>query len=134
MKFRKAHSIAVIDDDEGMRLLLCDFLQRRGFDALPFGSGQEFLQSDAPWRVALILSDLQLGKESGLDVLNEINRRQSNIPFVLMTCYGCEQELPVTAADVTAILRKPFKLSEVEQVIVNALSLGVPENLSLLNG
>lgn len=81
-----AQSILVVDDDELLNALFCQFLQSKGFKTLfaySLHSAVEIVKADAD--VDLILLDYQLGDGNGLDFLAEINCHPlPNKPPVIM--------------------------------------------------
>lgn len=65
--------ILVVDDDPGARLLLRTIMERRGFEVIEAGSGEEALAE--VHRAALVTLDLRMDGMHGLDVLKQIRAR-----------------------------------------------------------
>ncbi len=79
-------TVLIIEDDARMRRVLELVLRGEGYDLLLAGSGEEglrLLQQHPP--LDLILTDLQLGTLSGLDVLDHVTRLRLDVPVVILT-------------------------------------------------
>jgi len=81
--------IAVIDDDEAVRLSTSDLLQRLGFDVKLFKSGDAFLESGSFEGIDCILLDLQMPGRDGLAVLRALAERdEPPPPALVLTAHG----------------------------------------------
>jgi two-component system OmpR family response regulator len=72
--------ILVVDDDPGIREVLCDYLGQHGYEARSAASAAEMDRSLASGRTDLIVLDLMMPGEDGLSVV----RRLSGTPPVVM--------------------------------------------------
>ena len=104
--------ILVVDDDREIRTLLRDYLEKNGFKATAVADGQETRRALERTRFDLIVLDLMLPHESGLEICREL-RTRSDIPIVMLTALGEEVDrivgLEVGADD---YLAKPFSPGE----------------------
>ena len=73
-----------MDDDPDMRRMIVDFLLDNGLRATGIFEGQELERQLARDDLALVLLDLRLGAQSGLDLLREI-RARSDLPVIIVT-------------------------------------------------
>jgi len=107
-----AAHILVVDDDREIRTLLCGYLEKNGFRATAVGDGQETRGALERARYDLIVLDLMLPHESGLDICRAL-RASSDIPIIMLTALGEEVDrvvgLEVGADD---YLAKPFSPRE----------------------
>jgi FixJ family two-component response regulator len=77
--------VAIVDDEETVRVALERLLRNRGIDAEVFASGEKFLQSlDFCWPDCVIL-DLQIPEASGFDVVSRMAAAGVQIPIVALT-------------------------------------------------
>lgn len=108
---RQPH-ILVVDDDREIRRLLCDFLERNGFAATAVADGQETRRTLGQARFDLVVLDLMLPRESGLDICREV-RATSDLPVIMLTALGDEVDR-VVGFEVGAddYLTKPFSPRE----------------------
>ena len=63
-----AHRILVVDDDPGIREVLCDYLVLHGYDAVGAASAAEMDRALAPQTPDLIVPDLMMPGDDGLSV------------------------------------------------------------------
>lgn len=79
--------ILVIDDDEVIRLLLMEVLQREGFEVIWAVNGREGLQLAEQERPDLILLDVMMPVMNGFDCLQSLRALPSNetLPIVMLT-------------------------------------------------
>jgi two-component system OmpR family response regulator len=104
--------ILVIDDDREIRDLLAKFLERNKFRVTAARDGREARRAWAGGHYQLVVLDLMLPGESGLDLARWL-RTQSNVPIVMLTAMGEETDriigLELGADD---YLAKPFNPRE----------------------
>jgi DNA-binding response OmpR family regulator len=108
----KRAKIGIVDDEEGMRDALVALLSENQFDPIPMESSADFAVIRRSVDLDLVLIDLQLKGESGLELAMDI-RRNSDLPIVMLTGRGDETDkivgLEVGADD---YLLKPFNPRE----------------------
>ena len=82
-------TVFVVDDDISVRKGLGRLLKASGYVVETFGSAHEFLQTapDCPGPVCLIL-DVKMPGLSGLDLQNELQKREHAMPIVFITGHG----------------------------------------------
>ena len=103
-------TIAVIDDDEGMRVSLDGLLRSLGYRTALFDSAEAFLSSGADGAILCVISDVAIpGGMSGLELARLLAQDRPEIPLILMSgCAekSCHQEAKALGVD--ALLAKPF--------------------------
>jgi two-component system, OmpR family, response regulator len=107
-----AAHILVVDDDREIRTLLREYLEKNGFRATAVADGNETRRALERGRFDLVVLDLMLPHESGLDICRAL-RASSDIPVIMLTALGEEVDrvvgLEVGADD---YLAKPFSPRE----------------------
>jgi len=80
-------SILLVEDEAGLRELYEDELQKAGYLVFAVGNGEEGLSIAASRLPSIILLDVMLPGQSGLDVLAilKANQKTANIPVVMMS-------------------------------------------------
>ncbi len=105
-------NILVVDDDREIRTMLGDYLEKNGFSATAVGDGKETRRALEQTNYDLIVLDLMLPHESGLEICREL-RTKSEVPIIMLTALGEEVDrivgLEVGADDYMA---KPFSPRE----------------------
>ena len=101
--------ILVVDDENRMRKLVKDFLQRENFEVLEAGDGSEALDVFfAHQDIALIILDVMMPKMDGWQVCREI-RSYSKVPIIMLTARSEERdELLGFELGVDEYITKPF--------------------------
>jgi len=86
-----AKSILVVEDEMKIARLVRDYLENAGFDVVVTGDGEAALASVRGARPDLVVLDLGLPGQDGLDVTREL-RRSSGLPIVMLTARGDEAD------------------------------------------
>ena len=112
-------SILVVEDDAGLREALCDTLSLANYQVVPAQSAEQGLQLLKEHKVSLLISDVQMGAMSGLDLLKTVKLNYPSLPVLMMTAYANVNDA-VTAIRHGAVdyLAKPFS----PEVLVNMVS------------
>jgi FixJ family two-component response regulator len=108
----------VIDDEEPVRVSLGKLLRAIGFETRTFESALAFLASDAVGADACLLLDLRMPGMSGVDLIDELRRREQAMPTIIMTGhtdYRSQQRLE--AFDLLGFLEKPFTVEQLQEVL-----------------
>jgi two-component system cell cycle response regulator DivK len=110
-----------VEDDAANRMLVRDFLQFHGYQVVEVIDGDEALAATEQEQPDLILMDIRLPHVSGLQVtrLIKASAQLRSIPVIALTSLassgvGSREAL---AAGCDAYLRKPYKPSELLQLI-----------------
>jgi two-component system, OmpR family, response regulator len=101
--------ILVVDDDAVVRQTLTNYLEEHNVPAASVSSRQDLSRHLEKAHPSLILLDLRLGQEDGLDVLKEI-RSHSNVPIIIITGHSREEVDRLVGLELGAddYLAKPF--------------------------
>lgn len=81
-------AVLIVDDDLGTRLTFVATLRQAGIAATSCASGQQALDAVTQSDFDLVLLDLKLGDENGLDVLPVIHRIRRETPIVVLTGFA----------------------------------------------
>ena len=84
-------AVLIVDDDLGTREMFVTTLRVAGIAATTCESGQQAVDAVSQNDFDLILIDLLLGGENGLDVLQVIHRMRRETPIVVLTGFGSIQ-------------------------------------------
>jgi len=119
-----AMKILVVDDDQESRDLLCEVLEANGYAACAVADGaaaREALSRDGEYRI--VIADLQMPQESGLELLRKLRQQNSQHHIILMSSFmsGAEKKA-AQALGACALLDKPFQLSELLQTVAGLVA------------
>jgi PAS domain S-box-containing protein len=83
--------VVIADDDEGLRWVICSWLETHGLTTLGVGSGAEAIAAMQQHRDCLLLLDYYLSDMDGRQVIDKLNALGIAVPFVVMTGNGDER-------------------------------------------
>ena len=115
-------AILVVDDERSMRDYLEILLRKAGHEVVAVGALGPAREALAQRELDLVITDLKLGNESGLDLLRHISAAHLEAVAVVMTAFAeLETELEAQRLGAFLYLRKPFKNDEVLLVCDRAI-------------
>ena len=107
--------IYLVEDDESIRELVVYTLNSQGMEAEGFGCPSDFWKALDKKLPDLILLDIMLPEESGLDILKRLRKRgdTGGLPIAMLTAKGSEYDT-VLGLDSGAddYIPKPFRMME----------------------
>ena len=111
----------IVDDDRSIRWVLEKALAREGIAYQSFSSAYEVLQALASSQPQVLISDIRMPGESGLQLLNQVKDRYPHLPVIIMTAYS-DLESAVSAFQGGAFeyLPKPFDVDHALALIRRA--------------
>ena len=122
--------ILVVDDDQESRELLCEVLAANGYAPYAVADGvaaRQVLHQDTGYRI--VIADLQMPLESGLELLRKLRQEKSGHEVILMSSFMSPAEVKAAKAlGVHALLDKPFQLNELLQTVAE---LAAPDSIGI---
>ncbi|MBQ7901818.1 MAG: response regulator transcription factor [Clostridia bacterium] len=104
-----------VEDDANIRKLVCYALAKEGYQVQGFALPSEFWAQIAKETPKLILLDIMLPEQDGLQILSKLQNdsRYSNIPVIMLTAMNSEFDR-VNGLDMGAddYISKPFGMTE----------------------
>lgn len=119
-----SNTILVVEDDAGLREALIDTLEMSGIACVAAESAEQAMVLLKKSEFSLVVSDVQMGAMSGLDLLRSIKLNYPELPVLMMTAYATIDDA-VEAMRLGAIdyMAKPFA----PEVLLNMVSRYLPE-------
>jgi two-component system, response regulator, stage 0 sporulation protein F len=110
--------ILIVDDQNGIRVLLMEVFSNEGYDTYQASNGKlalEIVRTNPP---DLILLDMKIPGMDGLEILKHIKQINPSIKVIMMTAYG-ELDMIKEATDHGALMHftKPFDIDELRQAV-----------------
>lgn len=100
--------ILVVDDDPDMRQMMTQFLQQNGSIALPAADEAEVRSHIDGGRVDLVLLDVMLGDENGLEICRRL-RLEQDVPIIMVSALSADhQRMEGYAVGADDYIAKPF--------------------------
>ncbi len=119
-----SYKIAIIDDEVSICEMLKYFFEKRGYEVDTYNSGVEFLDifKKEPKKYSLVILDLMLPRENGLDILQKIKQKNQDLNVIIITAYGTienvKEALKLGAFD---FIEKPFDMEIFASVVDKAI-------------
>lgn len=119
----KTH-ILIIDDDESLGKVVSHQLKQMGYRVSVAHSGHAGLETFDQNVIDLVLLDLQMPDMHGMQVLDQIRKKDRDVPVIIITAYGTIENA-VDACDKGAddYLTKPFAKEQLRFTIEKVLRL-----------
>ena len=116
-------TLLIIEDEERMRRLLELVLRQEGYELLLADSGEDGIrQLNNDSRIDLVVTDLQLGRTSGLDILEAAKRVLPGVPVLIITGFGTvKSAVEAMQKGAYDYISKPVDHDELKIVIARAL-------------
>ncbi|HTJ96880.1 MAG TPA: nitrogen regulation protein NR(I) [Rhodocyclaceae bacterium] len=120
----------IIDDDRSIRWVFEKALARDGIAYRSFGSANEALAAldsgDVP---QVVVSDIRMPGQSGLDLLRHIKAHYPDIPAIIMTAYSdLESAVAAFQGGAFEYLPKPFDVDQAVELVRRALEQSARED------
>jgi len=117
-----AHSVLIVDDEEGIRHSLSSILSEEGYSVEAVPSGEECLARLATTHFDVILLDIWLPKMDGIETLERM-RQQGHYPMVVMISGHGNIETAVRATKLGAFdfIEKPLSIEKTTRSVRNAI-------------
>lgn len=84
--------ILVVDDESSIRLLYSEELADEGYEVDTAGTASDAAEKLLGGEYDLMVLDIKLKNESGLDLLQKIVRDRHDLPVVLCTAFSCYKD------------------------------------------
>jgi two-component system response regulator FixJ len=110
--------VFVIDDEEPVRLSLAKLLRAMGFPTRIFPTAAAYLESDAIAEPGCLLLDLRMPGMSGIDLIEELHRRDLHVPTIVMTGHTDMKSVQrLEAFPLIGFLEKPFSVDQLRELL-----------------
>jgi len=119
----EAHTLLVIEDDPASRHLIKEILEPTRARVITAGDGKEAIDAlENGHPISLILMDLQLPDQNGLELTQRIKKNHPDLPVIAQTAYAMRQDRQkAIAAGCDDYLSKPLKAEQLLKKINNLL-------------
>lgn len=116
--------LLVVDDDNETRQMLTQFLQQNGTIALPAASEADIRRHLDTGRIDLILLDVMLGDENGLEICARL-RSEQDVPIIMVSALSADhQRMSGYEVGADDYIAKPFNpkllLARIKAVLARA--------------
>jgi FixJ family two-component response regulator len=101
--------VAIVDDDDSMRIALHGLMKAVGLPAQAFASAEKFLESGQQRQASCLIADIRMPGISGLELQAKLNAERCKIPTIFITAHGDSvMRMQALRAGAVEFLAKPF--------------------------
>ncbi len=124
--------VLVVDDSAAIRKILQRVLRQTGIEIrtiLEAGDGQEAIELLKAHKPALILTDINMPKMDGLQLLAAVKAAEEwrHIPVVMITTEGGETKVgEAVKLGAAGYVRKPFTADQIKEKLADFLEPALP--------
>lgn len=120
-------SVWIVDDDKSIRWIIRKALDQKGIKTNEFNNSNEAINEFNRSKPSLIISDINMPGESGIEFLKKVKLKFPDIPIVIMTAYSdLESTLDSYKFGAYEYITKPFDLD----MLLNLIDKILKENLN----
>lgn len=115
-------TVFIIDDDAAVRDSLADLMDSVGLTVQTYATAIDFLADYSAELLGCLVVDIRMPGMSGLELQQELNRREAMLPIILITAHG-DVSMAVQAMREGALdfIQKPFRDQELLDRVNQAL-------------
>jgi PAS domain S-box-containing protein len=120
--------VLLADDEEAIRDVGCNVLEKMGFIPLAAFDGQDALDLFRAHRqeIRLVILDLTMPRMDGLEAFRELRTMDAQIPVLITSGYSKQEvDSRFSGIEVAGFIQKPFNLSEFRQKVFRLLADGL---------
>jgi two-component system cell cycle sensor histidine kinase/response regulator CckA len=117
--------VLIVDDEEYLRQILVDVMDINDIDSIAVDEGQKAVEvyKKEGNEIGLVLIDLILPKETGIDTYKNLCKINPDVKVIFMSGLGDKDTLQtIPNHDEFIFLKKPFSMDEVTEKVVLSLS------------
>ncbi|MGD2000389.1 MAG: sigma-54 dependent transcriptional regulator [Desulfobacterales bacterium] len=102
-------TVLIVDDEKNYTRILGAVLEEEGFETLTANSGPEALEILEGSDVDLVLTDMKMPSMDGIQLLEKIKTRDSELPVIMMTAHGTvDKAVEAMQKGAYSYILKPF--------------------------
>ena len=122
----------IVDDDRSIRWVFEKALSREGIAYSSFASAREALDALAGGAPQVLISDIRMPGQSGIELLQEVKQKHPAVPVIVMTAYSdLESAVAAFQGGAYEYLPKPFDVDQAVGLIRRALDESEREQAAL---
>jgi len=112
-------NIVIVEDEEHIRITLCDVLSLYGHKVFDFDNGQSALDyiNTTQELIHLILSDINMPRLNGVELVKALQNQGNTIPITLTTGYASPALIDTALKLNVKILNKPINFHLLKDIL-----------------
>jgi CheY-like chemotaxis protein len=119
LKMETGAKILVVDDNNGLLIVVSKMLSRLGYEVSSADSGENGLDVFLKNKFDIVLSDYEMPGMDGVAFACSIKKSSPRTRVVIMTGAGKESVFSRKSTAVDEVISKPFTLAQIDETIQN---------------
>ena len=117
-------NVLIVDDEKTVRVTLSEWFKNfvEGFNPITAENGKDAVGALSAGKIDLVITDLNMPKMDGFELLAHINNKYSTMPTIVMTAFSTEQiKVKITELGVVYFLEKPLNYDFLKKIDFHSL-------------
>lgn len=116
--------IVVIDDEQSVRDLLADIIDKEGYACRTFPDARQALERIDEFEPILIIADISMPEMTGIEFMHELRKSHPSTPVIVLTGFADQSTFRETLRfRISDFLAKPFTVDTVQQSLRKILGI-----------
>jgi PAS domain S-box-containing protein len=125
----KNANVLIVDDEEGVRKTICRILKRDNYNLFTAESVANALKILSSTDIDVVISDINLPKLSGVELLRTLKEKSPNINVIMITGEpSLETAIDSVQQGAFDYLTKPFNIAKLSNTVNKAVKLKISED------
>ena len=117
-------TILIVDDEKNYPPILKAVMEEEGYEALTANSGKEALDVLKYSDIDLVLTDMKMPSMDGIELLERIKEKDSELPVIMMTAHGTvEKAVEAMQKGAYNYILKPFDNEQLAIYVTKAIAM-----------
>lgn len=119
----KTPRVLVVEDDPTLRDMLAQNFTMFGCEVMTAANGEEAMRVIESKSITAIVSDIQMPKMNGVQLLTHLRDKGITIPVIVMTGYSTYEEDDINDLGAMVTLQKPFTRAQLKEIVDGYIKL-----------
>ena len=119
---KENYTLLYVEDEDGTRINIAKSLRLRYKEVLEAKDGEEAYRLYKEFKVDLIITDLQMPKMDGVELIKKIRLEDNRTPIVVISAYSDREKLEeVSQLNIVEYAIKPLSRARLKEVLKRGL-------------
>ncbi len=119
---KKNYTLLYVEDEDGTRVNIVKTLRLKYEKVLEASNGEEAYKLYKEHKVDLIISDLQMPKMDGVELVKKIRQEDNDTPVVIISAYSDKEKLQEMAKlNIVEYAIKPLSRARLKEILEKGL-------------
>ena len=119
---KENYTLLYVEDEDGTRINIAKSLRLRYKEVLEAKDGEEAYRLYKEFKVDLIITDLQMPKMDGVELIKKIRLEDNRTPIVVISAYSDREKLEeVSQMNIVEYAIKPLSRARLKEVLKRGL-------------